>query len=312
MAARPEEVIFTITPSSPAGPGVRLLHDEAPPRMERDVNWRVTDRPRRIGATEFEGMSPYTLSLPAVLSYADVGRSIETLFSQIESNLAAIRPPKNEPPVLRVSGASIPPDARSLQWVFTKLEPGEEERNDDGTRSMARFVVVLLQYVPPAIITKGGASPAKAAVQRAVSGTNSPTTSTTPADDDAQINKALGIKSGTTVTTTTSKKEGAAATKEAARKSAAAKKNAQKPGPAKGVYLTKQGDTLITIATRLLGSQRRFPELIDLNPKYYDPNLEFRAGVELKMPSDYRPPRPAPTLYFTNTAPNSRTPVAHP
>lgn len=49
------------------------------------------------------------------------------------------------------------------------------------------------------------------------------------------------------------------------------------------LYTIKQGDTLFLIAQRYLGNGQRYPEILDLNPQIYDPNL-IRTGDLLELP----------------------------
>jgi LysM repeat protein len=166
-AVRPASAIFKIIPISPPGPSVTLLHGERGPVLSGDVTWRVIDRPRLDGAVEYAGSTPYEMVVEAALSYADIDRSIEEHFVHLVQRLTLRKPPKNEPPVVRLTGPSIPPIAQWLNWVVTTVTPGDEERNDDGTRNLAFFTLEFLQYIPPTLIVTNRESAAQASAQRA-------------------------------------------------------------------------------------------------------------------------------------------------
>lgn len=71
-------------------------------------------------------------------------------------------------------------------------------------------------------------------------------------------------------------------------------------------YTVKAGDTLGTIASKLLGSSSRYTEILKLNPQITNPNL-IRVGAVLKIPSTISStPTAMPTSSLPKLSGNSK------
>lgn len=224
MVTRPLGAIVEIIPINPPGPGVRLLMGEEPPRRGVAHSWEIIPRPKRKSVTEYSGREPGTYALAAVLSYADIDRSIESLIIDMEVKLANPKPPRGEPPVVQIRGGGIPPLDAITPWVLTSIDyDGEEIRLPDGPRTMAEFTMNFIEYVP----------------------------------------SRLTIGTGST-------------------KSVAAQASAASTTKAASNYTVKSGDTLQTIAARVLGNQARWAEIGTLNG-IRDPR-NVTVGQTIRLP----------------------------
>lgn len=157
MVTHPAEHYITITPVSPAGAAVKALVDEEPPRPTRRASWAIRDRARRKGMTEFTGLNPATMPVAIFLNRWDDDGEVEPEILALEKMLDIV-PPNDEPPVLTVVGATIPPAFRHLQWVLEGINYGDELRRHNGNRTRAHMVLDFLEYVPPRLLAGGSGS----------------------------------------------------------------------------------------------------------------------------------------------------------
>lgn len=233
--ALPPAALFRVVPLVPPGPSHLFLLGEDPPALSRDIGWEIIDRPRRKGAIEFTGITPFGLRISAVDSKSTSERSIEAELYRFEDGIVTPKGPRREPPIVRLEGPGLNTIIRTHRWVLTKIIPGREERNPDGTRNLAFMELEFLEYVEATGITTVAQSQAMAAADRAV----------------ARRDPAPTTPSGS-------------------------------PAPSTRTYTVKRGDTLGAIATRELGSYKRWREIADLNG-IRDPR-RLQIGQVLRLP----------------------------
>lgn len=209
MVARPAAAIFTVTPVSPPGPGVRMLHGEIGPQGTAIANWTVHDRPRRKGVIEFGGYAPRILTVEAALSYADIEQSIELLLIEVERVLLWPVGELREPPSLRIQGPGVPPFIQMHTWVCTALTPkgDTEERNEDGTRNLAFFTLEFLEDSRATLVVNTRQSPAQAATERAQEGSGTPA----PGAPPPASSRTYTVKAGDTLSAIAARELGSAA-----------------------------------------------------------------------------------------------------
>lgn len=165
----------------PPGPAVFAFAGPDPAKFSSDGGWSLQPRPRRSGFTEYDGVAPYTLTVPVLFDKLDTGDSVEAEIETLRRLMRDRVGPRAEPAVVQVAGASVP--LTHLVWVIQDLEFGDEIKRNDGARSRAFVTVTLYQYLAADILVSVKASPAQAAQERmgvaSVGGTASVTTSRT-------------------------------------------------------------------------------------------------------------------------------------
>ena len=82
-------------------------------------------------------------------------------------------------------------------------------------------------------------------------------------------------------TTVARQKTAAGSNPPAAKSKPAAAKN---PAPTRVTYTVKKGDSLTVIAQRVLGSQKRWKELYDINRHVIDDPNNLKVGTNLALP----------------------------
>lgn len=122
--------------------------------------WAEVQRPRRIAFTEWQGLSPYRMSVPVLFDGFADGMSVEEDIRKLER--MAIPARKGfPPPTLRIDGAVPKTD---LTWVVESLDFGDSIRDQNGKGFLDRvrqaITINLLHYESPegSIIVKGAAS----------------------------------------------------------------------------------------------------------------------------------------------------------
>lgn len=139
--------------------------------------WQVISRPRRVGMVDYQGRDPVTQDIPIVLDGTHRNASQEAAISRLFQMMLTRVGPRDEPPVIEVTGVPIP--FHGLRWVINGISPGDEiRRSSDGHRIQAAMSVSLLEYVPGNVISKGG------------SGGSNSKKSSSPAKNSAAKNKS--------------------------------------------------------------------------------------------------------------------------
>jgi hypothetical protein len=130
--------------------------------------WKVTDRPHRVGITEWMGRDPYGMDLSIIVDSYLVQQSVEDDIRILERmGLPGMPLPGYTPPLLTLKGAVPRPD---LQWVLNDITYGALIRHRDGYRMRQEFTLDLLRYVMPDTAEISAAEIARAAVKKSTKG----------------------------------------------------------------------------------------------------------------------------------------------
>jgi LysM repeat protein len=175
----------------PTGPTVYAEIGETLPTFASDGGWQFVARPRTSGFVEYQGVQPYTLTLPVVFDGFANGISVEGPVEILRSMMRNRVGVRNEPAVVKVSGACVP--LSWLSWVIQNLEWGDHDRSDTGILVRAFVTVTLYQYLAGDVLV----GPAAAAQARATAVQASTATSGTPAAPASS--KTYTVKSGDTL-----------------------------------------------------------------------------------------------------------------
>jgi len=187
-------VIHSVTPRGP-----RITFDligDATVTRSGGTGWTIIDRPHRGAAVQWLDYGPQqmtmSLMLDGISDHPKNPRSVETDCGEVSGWERPVH--GDSPAVLKVAG---PVPHTSLKWVLKSLTWNAAIRHRNGHRIQQALDVVLLEYVPPKVITTS--SPAKAAQERQTS-SSSGTSST----------RRYTVKSGDTLSSIAAAKLGAA------------------------------------------------------------------------------------------------------
>jgi len=154
VSVRPQ-VIF----ESPTDKLRILLGDGEPKISEGYGGWDVIDRPKRVGATQWNGKPPFQMEVPLMFDGWADNNSIESVFRRFEEMALPVAERK-PPPVLKVTGPI--PWGGGNEWVITHIEPtGSLRRRSDGHRVRQSCTVTLRRYVEIERIGQKAASRAR-------------------------------------------------------------------------------------------------------------------------------------------------------
>lgn len=120
-------------------------------------------RPRRVSATDYAGIDPYTLDVQLLFDGFDEQRSVEPECTTI-GNLARNTSSRKGPPAMVLQGA-IPQHIASLSWLIDNVQWGDSLWTD-GNYRMRQYVT--LTFVQVVSIDTVAVSPAKAAKDRKI------------------------------------------------------------------------------------------------------------------------------------------------
>lgn len=138
--------------------------------------WSIVDRPRRVGATVWEGREPRQMELKILLDGFKEGNGIAGQMATLEK--LALPQVDKEPPKVFIDGPGI--QHTSLVWVIQGIEWGDAvfDQADRDLRTRQHAVLSLLAYSAPDRLATGGA--AAAARRLASQGTAPGTSGTVP------------------------------------------------------------------------------------------------------------------------------------
>lgn len=134
-----------ITFSAEGIPSVQVLPGDTPPTPSNYGGWSVTARQRRLGLTQWNGKDPLRLALPILFDGWRDQTGQEIPISRL-SRMALPPLGGGEPPIVHVSGATIP-DLGPDDWVIDNIEWGSNVLSEGGIRYRQDATVNLLQYV---------------------------------------------------------------------------------------------------------------------------------------------------------------------
>jgi hypothetical protein len=123
---------------------VVLLGAEMPTLGAGVGGWEVTPRPRQLGMTTWEGVEPFTLSLPLMFDGYAAHRSQESALRRLVR--VARGDDESRPGILTIDGLVLP----ASEWVVEGIEWGDpirSRRTMDRTRQA--LTLQLREYVPP-------------------------------------------------------------------------------------------------------------------------------------------------------------------
>lgn len=139
-----------IAPVLPRGPGLQfaLLGDAGykPASGGTTGGWQIVDRPRLVAATQWFDRAPWELDLPLLLDGGQglTPRSVERDCALLES-WTEPSPGQQQPPVLQVSGLSVPGTHRP--WVLNVVEfQGAIRDAISGRRTQQAVQLTLWEY----------------------------------------------------------------------------------------------------------------------------------------------------------------------
>lgn len=145
-----------VTVSCPSlGFSVRAYMGETPPTMTGGYGgWSITDRPRRVGLSTWDGRQPLQMTLPLKLDGWKVDQSVEGEVAILERMALPITEYAT-PPIVFVSR---PAPHASLEWVIQSIEFGDAIRRADGDRLRQDVVLTLLQYIDDDVLQLSNAA----------------------------------------------------------------------------------------------------------------------------------------------------------
>jgi LysM repeat protein len=256
--------LITIQAVDPPGPTVYCRHGDGPTKYMSASGWQFTKRPRRVSMTEFMGPDPYQMIVPIIFGNGlDITLNIDPTTEILRGIQRNPVGPRDEPAVVTIKGQLLPPLA-ALRWVIQDFEPTVEMRSVQGVRYYAAYTLTLNQYEPTDLtVAAGSSSPGNLS----------------PAEQVAQ--SAVLQSSGTLATTT------AAGTRA--------------PVPDYITYTVKNGDTLVSIARRLMGSTPDGWQQIQQLNGIRDP-ATIKPGQVIKIPAANVGPPPTPAEAVAITA----------
>lgn len=154
-----------ITPVLPPGASVTANLGDGPPQVNYGSGgWAVVNRPKRVAATDWQGLVPNEMAIPLVFDGFLRSRSVEKDISALTLMMRTPTKQTKRPPVVRLTG---PVPHTNVRWVINGIEWGpEERRSSDGHRIRAFFTLQLLQYIPAEVLVEAKKSPAKEAQER--------------------------------------------------------------------------------------------------------------------------------------------------
>jgi hypothetical protein len=135
-----------ITCDDPVVNIVVLLSDEPIRYTAGFGGWEVTQRPRQVGMTSWQGQEPLQLTLGLMFNTFDTPGTIS-------SDVAALRriargDDESPPGVCTIEGIPLGPD----DWIIEGLEFGEALRRADGYAVRQEVTLTLREYVPPSYL----------------------------------------------------------------------------------------------------------------------------------------------------------------
>ena len=260
MSNTPADTII-ITAVDPAGPSVTCAHGDGTSNFTSQSGWQFTARPRRSSFSEFMGYDPYTLTVPVIF-----GNGFDTTVN-IEADLEVLRGiardqvgPRNEPAVVKIDCPAIP--LNWLKWTINDIKFNTQYRNNDGTRYYAQVDITFFEYVPTDLVaTQAPTSVAQkvVATAKAKAASSQITTaavSTSPIGTNRVI---IGVSSPAVIA-------------------------AAGPWQSGNTYTVKKGDTLETIAAKMMGSAALWQQIAALNGNIRDPK-SITVGQVLLIPA---------------------------
>jgi hypothetical protein len=147
-----------LTCSDPPLDALALMGEDSPHYTAGFGGWEITQRPRQVGMTTWQGTEPLELELGIVLDGLNGHHSQERVLRKL---YAVARGDDESPPgVLRVRGIPLAAD----RWVIDSLELGDAiRRRSDGALIRQALTLTLREYVPPHYLQlrKGALSRAK-------------------------------------------------------------------------------------------------------------------------------------------------------
>jgi hypothetical protein len=128
-----------------------VLMGEDSPRVSSGVGgWEVTQRPRQVGMTTWDGVEPYQLTLPLMFNGLGQNRTRTHVghYSQEKAIRQLMRVARGDdesrPGVLVVEGLPLPAD----EWVIEGIDFGDAVRHVTH-RIRQACTLTLREYVPP-------------------------------------------------------------------------------------------------------------------------------------------------------------------
>lgn len=133
-----------------------LMGEEAATVTAGYGGWVVTNRPRRVGISVWEGRSPYSMTLPLRLDGWKLDDSVDGDIAILERMALPFGEYKTPPPV----SVSRPAPHNQLDWVINNLEWGANIIRKDGVRLRQDVTITLMEYVIDDILQFAGAAAA--------------------------------------------------------------------------------------------------------------------------------------------------------
>lgn len=310
---------FTITPLIPPkpldprylecrsveGPALAfkaLLGPTAPNVTGGHGGWEEVARPKRTGFTNYKGTPLYTVKIEVVFDgfLESPVRSVEPELFQVSAMGGKVEE-LGRPPVVTYYGG-VPGSGRT--WVVNDIERGDTIRRETDGRIVRQFLTItFLEYRAPIVQLWESTGPANDALARhnAEEAAAAAAASKQAASDGANLDPAANpaVEAGAAAGASGGNAGGGGGgggggpfgilniiglIPGSVGVLAGGAVGAGGP-PAQGGagYLVKSGDTLTSIAARVLGSVSRWQEIAGLNG--IDDPLSLRVGQHLKMPS---------------------------
>src|SRR5688572_14016956 len=120
------------------------LGGDSPNPSDGYGGWEVVPRPRRAGATQWNGRAPYQMDIQLVMDGFAPVQEVEIECRALEQMSLGLG--GNEPPVVMIESEFVP--HTDLPWVIGNLEWGAAiRRNTNGRRVRQEVTITLVQYI---------------------------------------------------------------------------------------------------------------------------------------------------------------------
>lgn len=244
--------LVTIQAVDPPGPTVVCRHGDGISQPSSAAGWQLTQRPKRVSMTEYMGPDPYTLVVPLIFggNATDHTNNVDPVIETLRGIMRNPVGPRNEPAVVQIRAALVP--MTWLRWVIQDMTTKAEMRNDDGVRFWAQIDVTFYQWEPTDLTIaagSGGQSPAQQVAAQATQQSSGSVAA--PANPLAGVPSSLGWLTS------------------------------------HWTYTAKAGDTLTSIAAKMLGNASLWSLIGALN-SIRDPS-SIVPGQVLRMPGEEVP-----------------------
>lgn len=147
-----------ISCTRPAIKVITRLDAETPQITGGYGGWSIIDRPRRVGATVWEGREPRQMDLKILLDGFKTSDGVAGAMLNLEK--LALPATDTEPPRISIDGPGIP--HTDLVWVIQNIEWGDAvfDNQQRGLRTRQQAVLSLLAYAAADRLATGGAAAA--------------------------------------------------------------------------------------------------------------------------------------------------------